>query len=65
MSCKTPATCPSWWDCLTRGCYELAKARYTHSRHTTPSRYQDERSTDGRSIYLDHHGYYKRRDEII
>jgi hypothetical protein len=32
MSCKAPATCPSWWDCVKRGCYELAKGRYASER---------------------------------
>ena len=53
--------CPSFWGCATRGPYADAVARYADQHQRSyPQRYQDERSPDGRSIYLDHCGEYTR-----
>ena len=48
-----------------RQCLDDALARYADTPAPRIERYQDERSTDGRSIYKDHFNYYKRKDEVI
>ena len=50
---------------LCRQCLDDALARYADTPAKPVTRYQDEQSTDGRSIYKDHFNYYKRKDEII
>lgn len=47
-------------------CHEIAKRNHAEQHAFKPQwRYQDEQTTDGRSIYLDHMGYYKPTKEIV
>jgi hypothetical protein len=47
-------------------CHDDAIRNYAAQHHFVPTfRYQDERSPDGRSIYLDHKGHYKPRRDAI
>ena len=47
-------------------CHDDARARYAEQHAFKPQqRYQDERTTDDRSIYLDHMGWYKPTKETV
>ena len=55
------------WDCFCTECYINAWNAGARQADATwadrpRTRYQDERAPDGRSIYADHQGYYRRND---
>lgn len=48
LCAERDATCPSWWGCLTRGCYEQAKENYANGGGDRRQKWERDLATGAR-----------------